>query len=99
MLKTVKLGTKGLHKDHFVPMSNLNIYTLLNETIQDKVYQDLESLKGTVTERAPTSFSTYLYDTTLMHHGLYSIAIRVLVQMVNGFKNMNSSTPYGYFLA
>lgn len=46
-------------------MPTAHIYKLLNETIQDKIYQDLE-LSSEISERAPHSFAMFLYDTTIM---------------------------------
>ena len=67
--------------------------------MQDKVYYDLEVATGPIAERTPTSFATFMYDSMLMQYGLYSIAIKVLMQMVNGLRSLTPNTPFGYMIA
>lgn len=39
-----------------------------------------------------------MYDSLLMQYGLYSIAIKVMMQLVNGLKNVDVIQPYAYNL-
>ena len=71
----------------------------MDQLIQDKVYFDLEIQSGPVQERKPVSFATFMFDSMLMQYGLYNIAIKILMQMVNGLKVMTSNTPFGYLIA
>lgn len=34
-----------------------------------------------------------------MHYGLYSIAMKVLMQLVNGLRSVDSTTPWGFMIA
>lgn len=68
--------------------------------MRDKVYFDIESSnKEQVADRAPVTFPTFMYDSMIMQYGLFSVSIKVLMQLANGLKTVNSSTPFGYMLA
>lgn len=62
----------------------------------DRVYQDLETATGPVSERQVVPFTTFLNDQIIMNYGLYSLAIKNMMQMVNGLKCMTSMQPFGY---
>jgi len=47
--------------------------------MQDKVYFDLENQSGPVADRLSAPFSNFMYDSLIVHYGLYSIAIKVLM--------------------
>ena len=66
--------------------------------MQDKVYYDLELENSSISERTPVSFPTFMYDSLLMHYGLYQISIKVLMQLSNGIKLINNDQAFGYML-
>lgn len=98
--KVTNGGPKAkLSKEHFYKMDPQKIFTLLDNLIQDRVYMDLETATGPVSERVIVPFANFLYDQVLMNFGLVSLAIRTLMQMVNGLKTFSSKTPFGYHQA
>lgn len=47
-------------------MLPMQIYQIMDQMMQDKVYFDLDTWSGPVAERAAVSFATFMYDTMLM---------------------------------
>jgi hypothetical protein len=89
-----------LSADHFLCMLPSLIYSVTDQIIQDKVYADLEaSHSGVVMERCPVSFPTFMYDSMIMQYGIMNIAIKVLMQLVNGLKTIDPQERWGYFVA
>ena len=97
--QTLKQGMFKLTNEHFMCMLPSQIYSLIDTIFQDKVYFDLEIFSTHVTDRVSVSFSSFMYDNVIMQYGLYSISIKVLMQLVNSLQTMNSNTPYGYMIS
>jgi hypothetical protein len=58
----------------------------MNQTMQDKVYRDIENETGPFAQRQAQPFPTFMYDSMIMQYGLQQIAIKVIVQLTNGLK-------------
>jgi hypothetical protein len=68
--------------------------------IQDKAFYDIEAANSAqIADRAPVTFPTFMYDSLIMQYGLYNIAIKVLMQLVNALKLMDHNSPWGYSVA
>jgi hypothetical protein len=59
--------------------------------MQDKVYSDLDNWANPIGERTPVSFETFMYDSMIMRFGLYSISVKVMMQLVNGLQKITMS--------
>lgn len=74
------------------------IFVIIDQIMQDKVYYDLENESGSIAERQPVSFPTFMYDSLLMQYGLYQISIKILMQLSNGIKLVKDVQPFGFLL-
>lgn len=82
--RTLKTNKQQLKKEHFYAMKSENIYKQMDLIICEKVYTDIELSRGPVDQRLPDPFPNFMYDQVLVQYGLYSVSIKVLMQLVNG---------------
>ena len=97
--KELNVSKTQLTKEHFLTMLPVQIITLTDNMMTDMVFSDIEQQNLPISDRDFTSFPQFLYDNAIMQYGFQSIAIKVLMQLVNGLKKMTVDVPYGNRLA
>jgi hypothetical protein len=58
--------------------------------MQSKVFVELEMEVGPIHGRASVYFPIFMYDSIIMQYGLINIAIKILMQLVNGLKKLSN---------
>ena len=96
--KTLSLPNHKLTKDYFISMEPFKILKILDEIMQEKVIQDLENEDGPISTRTAAPFHQFLYDSMIMRFGLQSIAIKTLIQMSNGLKEVQGRMLFAHLL-
>ena len=96
--KTLSLPNHKLTKDYFISMEPFKILKILDEIMQEKVIQDLENEDGPISTRTAAPFHQFLYDHMIMRFGLQSLAIKTLIQMSNGLKEVQGRMLFAHLL-
>jgi hypothetical protein len=97
MLKQIKKKDRKFNELASKPLQHKVVYHMLSETIFEKVFQDIDN--ADFHNKAIVTFPTFLYDSTIMHHGLHAIALRHLVQIANSLIKIGPDQPYGFLLS
>lgn len=68
--KALGVGYKKLGSEYQICMLPPVVFDILNQTMQDKVYRDIENESGPVAQRLAVPFPTFMYDSMIMQYGL-----------------------------
>ena len=67
--------------------------------MQEKVWVDIEQEGSDIVNRQAVPFHTFMYDMMIMKFGLQSIAIKTLIQLVNGLNFEMKANPYAHTMS
>lgn len=72
--------------DYFSSLDSDKIWYTFDYIFSNKVIEDLSIESNPVEKRRPAFFHKYVYNHSLMHHGMPDKAIKTLMQVCNGLK-------------